>query len=125
MRLFLAAVLAGCASATDSPPVVSTADSAADEDTLDVVDDTTPTETPRNPAGDCPACEATKCRAELDACGKDSACVNWLLCMNECFRKTGASACQQKCIDSAKSPRAEAMTACKRKSCVEACTPLD
>jgi hypothetical protein len=111
----------GCSSPKEDPPVVIVAEDSTPEA------ETAPTaETPtRNPAGDCPACEATKCRAELDACAKDSTCVNWLLCMNECFRKPGASACQQKCTEAAKTPRAEAMTACKKEKCTTECTPLD
>ena len=121
MRALVVVVLVGCSSATPEPVVAE--DSSSPE--VAPPEDTAVVEVTRNPAGDCPACEATKCRTELNACGADSACVNWLLCMNECFRKPGAAACQQKCTDGAKNPRADAMIACRKANCVEACLPLD
>lgn len=120
----LVAVFVGCASASpESPPV----EEKTEEDTRVVVDsapvDTRPEETARDPAANCPACEATKCRTELDACARSSACVNWLLCMNECFRAPGTAACQEKCTKDNPSPQASAMAACKKTNCADACEP--
>lgn len=124
-RLAIAAVvLVGCASASpESPPAEekTESDSAVVVDTAPV--DTGVEEAPRNPAANCPACEATKCRAELDACARNSACVNWLLCMNECFRAPGAAACQEKCTKDNPSAQASAMAACKKTNCADACEP--
>jgi hypothetical protein len=119
----IALVFCGCASAASPEPVIAEDSGAPAEDTARP--DVAETAPPANPAGNCPACEATKCRTELDACARDSACVTWLICMNECFRKPGAAACQAQCSETTKTERADAMTACKKANCAEACTPLD
>ncbi|MGZ3417966.1 MAG: hypothetical protein ACXWUG_19850 [Polyangiales bacterium] len=124
-------LLAACSS--ESP--AKTSDPEADSATVETsVEDATEealgepssdaageTSIPRN----CPACEATKCSAALMACGGNSDCLNWLVCMNECFKKPGVSACQNKCTASMPTKEGAALTACKKEKCVAECTPLD
>ena len=120
----------GCSSDATSPG--STADAqvvdddttsdagtdAAEADATDGIDATDAIDAPHN----CPGCQATKCAAELKACGGSSTCVDWLLCMNECFKKTDVASCQTRCratMDAA----AKKMDACTEANCHTDCTP--
>ena len=60
---------------------------------------------------------------EINACGAASGCVDWLLCMNECFKKADAAKCQAGCNDTMSGPAQKKLLACNDAKCHDECTP--
>jgi hypothetical protein len=114
--------------ALDSRAVIDTAvrEDAAGETSFDGREDASTTETSadarHDPKGDCPACQAGKCRTELEACAGSSACVDWLVCMNECFKNADVTGCQTGCRVGMV-PAAKRMDDCTEAKCHAECTP--
>ena len=149
VSLALAALLGACAGCSSGPGAPeSTTDSAstseaaaeggASEDSNDAaaIDaiagdasaveeggrDTGASDTAHDPMHQCPGCQAGKCGTELEACAGSSACVDWLMCMNECFKKPDVASCQTGCRASM-GPAAKKMDDCTLAKCHDECTP--
>jgi len=91
--------------------------SESDSASPDVAD--TKTSGPKN----CPACQATKCKSELAACGGSSACLDWLICWNDCYKTSDSVACQDTCMTDKPTPAGKKLEACSKTTCASDCLP--
>ena len=98
-------------------------DSPPDHANLPDVHSDTSDAPPHHPAGDCPACQASKCMPEIEACAGNATCPTWLKCMNDCFGDADPAACQAGCTKKYPSKQADALLACNDAKCHVECTP--